>query len=88
MDEKRYTILDDIFGLLQDYRTTHKGLHPRVLRIGYVWERALRLSLDTYLHDGGILPLTDPNRVTVFGMYIEREYTYGPWSWAEGGREP
>lgn len=74
-------MLDTIFDMLQNWRAANRGQHPRVLHISYRWERALRQAGAEY---DGILPIYTP--LTVFGMYIQPEYTYGPWAWIEGGR--
>ena len=65
-------MLDTIFQMLQ------WTCAPRVLHINYRWERALRQECTDYK---GILPIVTP--VTVFGMTIQSEYTYGPWAWIE-----
>jgi hypothetical protein len=69
-------MLDTIFQLLYDWRTANPGQRPRTLHISYWWERALRRECEAYK---GILPICTP--LTVFGMWIEVEYTYGPWMW-------
>jgi hypothetical protein len=65
-------MLDLIFQMLQAKR------RPRVLHINYRWERALKKECAEYK---GLLPIVTP--LTVFGMWIEPEYTYGPWAWIE-----
>lgn len=65
-------MLDTIFQMLQMARK------PWVLHISYRWERALRQEMHDY---NGILPIVTP--ATVFGMWIQTEYTYGPWAWIE-----
>jgi len=65
-------MLDTIFQMLQEKRS------PHTLHISYRWERALRQEMQEYR---GILPIVTP--LTVFGMYIKPEYTYGPWAWIE-----
>jgi hypothetical protein len=65
-------MLDIIFQMLQLARK------PRVLHINYGWERVFREECQNYR---GILPIVTP--LTVFGMSIQPEYTYGPWAWIE-----
>lgn len=69
-------MLDTIFTMLYDWRAANKDQRPRVLHIGYRWERALRQECKGY---EGILPICTPPMV--FGMWIQTEYTYGPWMW-------
>jgi hypothetical protein len=70
-------MIDTIFQLLQAHRRYRA---PRVLHINYRWERVLRQAMKEYR---GLLPVVTP--LTIFGMYIYTEYTYGPWAWIDEG---
>lgn len=72
-------MLETILDMLQDWRAANPRKDPRILHINYRYERELRQARDDY---SGILPIVSP--LTVFGMYIEFEYTYGPWAWISG----
>lgn len=69
-------MLDTIFTMLYDWRVVNKGAHPRTLHISYRWEWVLRKECAAYK---GLLPICTP--LAVFGMWIQPEYTYGPWMW-------